>query len=165
MADADNGYEGANLEIDDKIFKSAERIISLEARRKNINDEIASEKSQMETLGVDKFAFMDALRLVKKLDTDQRKSYLTSHRRVMDALSRRQSELFEDRIPDRDADSESDSNPRSDPNAGGAKPLLDNAAEQAEGEAALAEAAPSISGKKKSQSEKAAAKLAAAGLN
>lgn len=185
---------GANMQIDDKIRKSVARTVDLMKRRKNLNDEIKEEREQMEKIGVHPRAYQDEVRNFKLYDESERSLYMASRKRMQEVLAPVEESLFSEEIAERkkkaerkaakdgnkprtpaEIDAANADNPRSDPNAGGAKPQTGDwpddqavaerdAAEQAEGDAALAAAAPETA-KKQSQSAKAKAKLAAAGLN
>lgn len=108
--DHDKGTASNLKARDEKVLKSVERILNLQKRRKNINDDIANEKSNMELLGVDKKALMQRIAMMK-MDKDQREEFDTSIAYL--------AHLFEGEMtlftPD-----PSDTNPRSDPKRGGA---------------------------------------------
>ena len=135
-------------------------------------------REKIEELGYSAKAFQPAVSIAKSMTRAEADHYLDSMQFFVEALLGRQGELFPaavEKINKRlekaaakgqtseEMDANTDSNPRSNPDAGGAKPLVDNAAEQAEGEKALAEAAPKTA--KLSQSAKAKAAREAAGLH
>lgn len=177
MAYPDN--EDPEAQIDSSLIKLAEQYASCDRRSSEINDERATIRDNVSKLGIDPLAWQHAVGMVKKMSEGERRDYQISVNRVLKAIGDRQNELFPietEKIRKRqeknakpvEADPiDSDTNPRSDPNAGGAKPMTaeETAAEIAEGNAALNAALPETKGKKKSQSQIAAEKAAAAGTD
>ncbi len=187
--------EDPDTQIDDTIMKLAEDYASCDRRSAEINDERKTIRENAEKLGIPSKAFQHAVGMVKHMSKGERRDYEEGIARVLRAVGDRQAELFPEaaeRIRKREEkkaaqprtpaeiDAANQDNPRSDPNNGGAKPqtapapLQENgepwpddkavaerdAAEQAEGDKVLEAQAPVMS-----QSQKAAKKRAAAGLN
>jgi hypothetical protein len=170
----------AQKEIDSTISKLADQYASCDRRSAEINDERATIRANVDKLGIDPKGFVHAVAQVKQMSNGERRDYQASVSRVLSVIGDRQGELYpeyaerirkrEERAAEAAAkagrtqeelDAETNANPRSDPAAGGAGAPP---GEQADGEAALAAAAP-VTAAKQSQSEKAAKKRAAAGLN
>jgi hypothetical protein len=156
----------------------AERYAGSLNRSSGENDMRKDLREKIEELGYSAKAFQPAVSIAKSMTRSEADHYLTSMQFFVEALLGRQGELFpaaaakiEKRLAkaaekprtQAELDEHTDTSPKSDPDAGGAKPQVDNAAEQAEGEAALAAGLKGTA--KASQSAKAAAKRSAAGLN
>jgi hypothetical protein len=173
--------EDPDTQIDNTIMKLAEDYASCDRRSAEINDERATIRENAEKLGIPSKAFQHAVGMVKHMSKGERRDYEEGVARVLRAVGDRQADLFPEaaeRIRKREEkaatkprtpaeiDAANEANPRSDPNKGGAKPQTppNPPDEQTEGDAALAAAAPKTTAKQ-SQSAKAKAKLAAAGLN
>lgn len=163
MSELDN--EGPDEKIDGQIIKLAEQYASCDRRSAEINDERSTIRDNAEKLGIPSKAFQHAVGMVKHMSEGERRDYTIGVNRVVRAISGRQAELFPaeaERVRKREdakaaegkskaeLDAKTDSDPRSDPASGGAGPLVDlmteeqNAAEQAEGEAALSQAAAPV---------------------
>jgi len=165
--------------IDSQLLALATEYVTLEKRVKAINDEKKLIREKAERLDQHPTAFRTAISWVKLFANGDRISVLSSFHRMIHVLGDRQGQLFPEqaakfeerqrKAAEKAAENatlkgpDADTNPRSNPDAGGAKPQIDNAAEQAEGEAALADGLKGTV--KASQSAKAAAKRSAAGLN
>lgn len=186
--------EDAEQQIDSSLIKLAEQYASCDRRSADINEERSTIRDNVSKLGIDPLAWQHAVGMVKKMSEGERRDYQISVNRVLKAIGDRQNELFPietEKIRKRqeknakpvEADPvDADTNPRSDPNAGGAKPMtgdpekpwpddvatgtVQNPPGEAEaGDAALNAALPETKGKKKSQSQIAAEKAAAAGTD
>lgn len=182
FGDADR-INDVDAKIDGELLKLAEDYVALENRAKEITEQKKLIREKAERMDQHPTAFRTAISWVKLFSNADRVSVLSSFHRMMHVLGERQGELFPEqakKLAEREAKNaekaaidatkagpDADTNPRSNPDAGGAKPQVQNpAGEDAEGDAALAAMTPATTAAKKlSQSEKAAAKRAAAGMN
>lgn len=184
--------EDPDQQIDSTIIKLAEEYASCDRRSAEINDERKTIRDNAEKLGIPSKAFQHAVGMVKHMSEGERRDYAVGMNRVVRAIEGRQAELFPaeaERIRKRQeknakteaAPVNSDTNPRSNPDAGGAKPMVGDSdkpwpddvatgavppnppGEQEEGDAAL-NAGLTETRAKKSQSQIAAEKLEAAKL-
>ena len=182
MADLTEEHDRANMQITDKIRKSAARTVDLMKRRKDLNDEIKNERDQMDKIGVHPRAYQDEIRNFKLYDESERAVYMHSRRVVTEALTGIEGDLFAEEISQRqertakkaklkgnEGAPNPDTNPRSDPASGGAgrpsQEELSKAAADAEQKAGDAVLNAGLSQTKRSQSQIAADKLSDAKLN
>jgi uncharacterized protein (UPF0335 family) len=153
------------------VKKHADEVAHLKKRRSEINDEISAISAKVETYGIPKKAFDDAIRYFET-DLDKRANYDTGYQIVREALGV-QMDLFSPIDKQTDADDRRAPRPTTgDPiaaamssamdaqkpsAAGDQMKDVDDAAEQEEGAKVLAKAKPA-------QSKVAKERLAAAGL-
>jgi chromosome segregation ATPase len=165
--------------VDSKIDRLLTEYAQCDMDSADLTTRRAEIREEAEKLGFASAEFQEAVRKVKKMTKREREHHDANVERIIRLAETRQAELWpeqakkaREREEARDnaaaeartaAGVDPDTNPRSNPDAGGAKPQIDNAAEQAEGEAALADGLKGTT--KASQSAKAAAKRSAAGLN
>lgn len=187
---SDDRINDPDTQIDNAMREIIEEYAQCDADSADINERRAKLRKRAEERGFASAELQEAVRKAKKMSKRKRQQHDANVARLLGLMDGRQQELWPEEFQrtqkreEREAaekaqqprtkeelDAATNSNARSDPNAGGAKPELppdppavDNAAEQAAGDAALAAAAP-VTAKKQSQSAKAKAKLAAAGLN
>lgn len=184
----------ADAQIEATIFKQGQDYAERNARSKEENAGRAESRAKIKNLGMDTNAYATAIRLIKDKTQAEITAWKRDFELTLKVMGSKQRELFpieqmkaEARIQkakDKAAkeprsgaelDAATDTNPKSDPASGGAQIDLEDVIaaaggqtieerEAAEGEAAIAEAAPTLA-KKPSQSERAAAKRAAAGMN
>jgi hypothetical protein len=188
----------ADRQIEQTLWNEGQDYAARNARSKEENKGRAASRERVKQTGVNTNAYHTAVGLIKKLSARELVEWRRDFDLVLKVLGSRQAELFPEealKMAKREADRQAkeaeaktkagpdaDSNPRSDPNAGGAKPMTgdpekpwpDDVAtgtvqnppgEAEEGDAALNAALPETKGKKKSQSQIAAEKAAAAGTD
>jgi len=184
----------ADLQIESTLFKQGQDYAERNKRSKAENKGRAESRARIKEIGMDPNAYATAIRLIKDKTPAELEAWRRDFELTLKVMASKQRELFPEeqlkaeariqRAKDKAAgkprsqaelDAKTDTDPNSDPKNGGAQIDIEDAIaaaegqtleerEAAEGEAAIADAAPSLA-KKPSQSERAAAKRAAAGMN
>lgn len=132
--------------VDQTILKLAENYQRTLMKSRELNEERATIRDNVEKLGIDPLAFQSGLRMARDMTNGERSDYTSSLERVLGVLDGKESDLFgadeiekrnkrAERRAEKDAkagtpreaqDDKSDANPRSDPDAGGAKPQVED---------------------------------------
>lgn len=94
MADPDRINMDADMQIDATINKLADQYAGCDRRSDEINEERATIRKNVDKLGIPPKAFTNAVAQVKQMTTAQRSDYESGFDRVMSVISGRQSELF-----------------------------------------------------------------------
>lgn len=181
--------------VEQSIWKEGQDYAERNARSRDENKGRKESRERITEFGMDPNAFHTAVRLVKTKTSRELDEWVRDFKASLDVLRQRQQELFPVEVAAANKREETrlrkaaeaktkagvdpDTNPRSDPNAGGAKPMTgdkpwpDDVAtgavqnppgEQEAGDAALNAALPETKGPKKSQSQLAKEALEAAKL-
>jgi len=183
----------ADRQVEASLLKAGEAYAASHKRSRAENKERAANRAKIKELGLRTDAYQVGVRIVKDLTETERSDFLRDLTLVVTALGHRQQELFPEealkaqqrierakekaakeaaKLQGNEGAPDSDTNPRSNPNAGGAKPMTpeEEAAEQAEGEKVLSgvtstEVKTAEPRKRRSQSEIAEEKRKSAGLH
>lgn len=171
--------------IKNRVNELADRYAGSMRRSAGENDMRKELREKIEEMGYSAKAFQPAVAIARTMTKGEADDYLMSLQFFVEALLGRQGELFPEAVEkinkrlekqaaegrsDDELDDATDSNPRSNPDAGGAPPQVQNPeGEQEEGAAALdaglAQTKAKARAPRKAQSEIAAEKLAKAGLH
>lgn len=144
MADDETDLENLpiDMKVDDTILKLAEQYVGYENRAKAINKDKAAVREQADKIGIPSLAWQIGVRMVKMMDTRERRDFERGFKRVTGVLSKNADTLFPEdierqkkRAAKKAADLAkagketpeqqerrvaADANPRSDPKRGGA---------------------------------------------
>lgn len=169
----------ADRQLEARIIASGNGYAADNAESKELNKSRTKRRGEIKEMGFRTDSYQTAIHVLKDLTPEEGKVFMRDLQTFLRILGAKQQDLFPDeqlraakrveRAQNKKAskprskeelDAATNENARSDPNAGGAKPAVDNDAEQAEGEAALTEKTP-----KMSQSQQAAQKRAELGLD
>ncbi len=177
----------ADRQLEARILESGNSYAAANAESKKLNKKRAEVRAKIKEMGVRTDAYQTAIHIIKDLTPEEGKVFLSDLEMLVRILGAKQQDLFAEeqvkaqkrvekaqakaagkpRTPE-EIDAANQDNPRSDPNSGGAKPQTppdppsdpNPSGEQEEGDKVLEAQAPVMS-----QSQKAAKKRAAAGLN
>lgn len=175
----DERINDAEVAMNRDLMKLVEQYASCDERSKEINDERAELRETADKLGVGAKALMRFVADFKHYTPGELADIKRGYQRMVEAAGdtdvqqqfwpeqaeaarkreeRKAKEADEAAVAEAAKGPDTDTNPRSDPNSGGAKPQVDNEAEQAEGDNVL-QMGP------RSQSAQAEAKRSKAGIN
>lgn len=170
----------ADRQLEARIIESGNGYAADNAESKELNKSRTKRRGEIKEMGFRTDSYQTAIHVLKDLTPEEGKVFMRDLQTFLRILGAKQQDLFPDeqlraakrveRAQNKKAakprskeelDEATNDNARSDPNAGGAKPAVDNDdAEQAEGAAALEAKTP-----KMSQSQQAAQKRAELGLD
>jgi hypothetical protein len=103
---ADDEHDGdnrtADMKIDDTILKLAEQYVGYERRAKQLNKDKAGVREQADKIGIPSLAWQMGVRMVKIMDTSDRRDFERGFKRVANVLDKNGTTLFAEEIAARE---------------------------------------------------------------